>query len=675
MAAEERLKYLIEAIWKGKSATVEARQDIKGVGTAADSGDGRIKSFNTTLGKISGIAAGAAGALKVFKTAFEFGEEGAALNKVAERFDALNASIGAVADDTLARLSRAVDGSVPKMELMAQANLLLSTGAASSADELVTMVGNIVKLKKPTEDAGSAIENFALLLANKSIPRLDTYGLSAGNVKKRYEELRKTVGDDEAFRTAVFEEMAISLEKVGEGADYTADAFTRARVKVEDATDSFKRFMADGLGPVVDAMAGGYGDQIDAIVDKQVAQAGSTEELIGIYKRLSQQAQENSGWNAALTGTQDDLRDAMRDVNREIARSVDSFDEFMAAQRELGFHTENLSEASAAYWRSLYDGIKAEQIMAVAVQRTADEEARRLLYMRDTTAASEALNDVMDNLSNGLHDMYDGLMDINPMIDEQRAFMQSAAEAARAQAEATRELEYAIGEDFYSALTAANDETLTMEQYLFQSAAQAGLTAEQLVILAAATGDYTDEQIQAALETALWQAEIDRLVAAVQAGDMTVQQATQAIEKMKIEQEGAAEKSVVLAGNLAGVRKQAEDAATQVKTLSDNLKNVPSFIESHIGVVVDWINGGGSSPSGPGKPGDKPDSATSSINGWVGGGRAAAAAANTGTAAINIYVDASGNGSPAAAGAAAYDGAARAMREAGQRAAQMVRMR
>lgn len=368
--AEERLRYVIEALWQGKAATVQARRDIGGLKDSGAQSTASLKGMNTALQNVAAGLGGAAAAAAVVKQAWDFSKEGAQIGRVEERFEALNSSIGAMADDTMLRLQNAVDGSVDKLTLMGNANLLLSTGAASTDDELVGLVENIIKLKNPADDAGAAIENFSLLLANKSIPRLDSFGLSASTVRDRYNELKETVDDDTAFKTAVFEQMEVALQKVGQQGDYSADAFTRVEVRLKDATDAFKVNLAEGLEPWVKFVLGDYKRAFGEM-------ARANQDLINDYS--------NMGWVEKLFAG----AEATDEVIKRVAASTDSYREFRDELDRIGVPTAFMD--TARFSKKAYEDLRFELETLPQVMNAIPADALFANYQQLNTAVEENL--------------------------------------------------------------------------------------------------------------------------------------------------------------------------------------------------------------------------------------------------------------------------------------------
>ena len=231
--ATSKLAILIETAYRGKG-TKAATKDLKGLDEQADKTAKKTGGMGAALGKVA-IAAGVAGAaLYTAKKAFDLGAEGAQILRTRDAFDRLSESVGETADVILTKMRDATAGMVSDTDLMQSASRMLSMGLANSADEAAKLSKTAVLLgsamgKGPTE----AMEEFALLLANQSIPRLDTFGISAGTVKKRIKELTAEFPDmtrEAAFMQATMEQAEISMEKLG--GELKPDAFSQTVMEV-----------------------------------------------------------------------------------------------------------------------------------------------------------------------------------------------------------------------------------------------------------------------------------------------------------------------------------------------------------------------------------------------------------------------------------------------------------
>jgi len=200
-------------------------------------------------------------AFEAFQTVANEGIElaklGAQAERVEERFRAFSEAAGG-AELIMQAFQEGAGGTVSEMDAMTSASRLLQMGLVTNADEMEKVVEIATRLGDQTISATQRTSDFAMMLANQSIPRLDNFGISSGAVRARIDELQKSMGmaRDEAFKMAVFEEAAGSLGILGERVDDTAAQFEKAEAKMADARVE----MGQKLMPVVGGLMGMVAD-------------------------------------------------------------------------------------------------------------------------------------------------------------------------------------------------------------------------------------------------------------------------------------------------------------------------------------------------------------------------------------------------------------------------------
>lgn len=215
----------------------KAEKNTKELGKSSD-------NLNSTLTGLFTLAL----AQKVAAIVGEMVNLGYEANQTESRFRELTKGMGSYTE-TMEGLRRATLGIVDDMHLQQGAMLLVQTAGIENNAELERFMGLITRLKKPSEDMTTAIQNFGLMLANNSVLRLDSFGISASKVRARIIELRAELGVDrsEAFRMAVLEEGEKNLEKLGDSAEAAGTAVGRLGVKVTNAFQDLSQAAAAGL--------------------------------------------------------------------------------------------------------------------------------------------------------------------------------------------------------------------------------------------------------------------------------------------------------------------------------------------------------------------------------------------------------------------------------------------
>ena len=214
----------------------KAEDTTKNLGKSSDNLAGTLRGL-FTLALVQRIAAVGA----------EMVQLGTEANQTEERFRNLTSTMGDY-DSTMLGLRDATLNIVDDMHLQAGAMLLIQTAGIETNAELERMMNLITMTKKPSEDMTTAIQNFGLMLANNSILRLDSFGISASKVRARIIDLQATLGIDrsEAFRMAVLEEGEKNIAKFGASADAAGTSISRLSVVFENAFQDISQNVAMG---------------------------------------------------------------------------------------------------------------------------------------------------------------------------------------------------------------------------------------------------------------------------------------------------------------------------------------------------------------------------------------------------------------------------------------------
>lgn len=317
----------------------------------------------------------------------QLNELGAQANNAERNFIQLSGGAD-VAKKTLSELQIATRGVVDDTTLMNGANRLLMMNLASTGDEAAKLTGIAVTLGKTMGvDATTAVGDFASMLANQSIPRLDNFGISSGKVRDRIEELKKSgMGMDEAFKTAVLEQGALAIDRLGTAADKGATGIEKLQTRFKN--------LAQDLGQTVNNTLEASATTLDQIVQIVQIRSGTSP--------MQQQAAEEA---KALAQTFTD--------NYTVAIS-----------QYMGQTEFDTGEAAANWYDSIHNAFE------LVVNNPS--------LVKDKTALMAALTDVPDNMKS---DMADALMmsfddagyqQAASMINDKRKAAQQAAGEAEA---------------------------------------------------------------------------------------------------------------------------------------------------------------------------------------------------------------------------------------------------
>ncbi len=323
-----QLKLVFDAIWKGKGAAGEAKKAVEGIGKSAKESGKNLNNFLSNT-EAQFLAAAAAGA--VLAEAIDMAEEGANILVTQERFDALTASIGSTAD-VMERLNEVTGGTIGELEAMNSANQLMAMGLVQSEDELLKLFDTVNKLKSPTDSLTDSMENFSLMLANQSIARLDSFGISSGAVKNRMAELMEATEGmtrETAFFIATMDEAENTMARTGTAAGVTANNFTRIKVAAGDNLNSLKTLMAEGLDPIAQILLGDFKDGFREATQAQIEAAEATGDQEQQLIALQEQLLKTKNLMGVLTGAHGENKD---EVAKNLAAQLD-YNETLAATR------------------------------------------------------------------------------------------------------------------------------------------------------------------------------------------------------------------------------------------------------------------------------------------------------------------------------------------------------
>jgi hypothetical protein len=232
---------------KGQADKVKnSLKDVKDSGSAAGEAVDGIGKAVQAMGA-AGIVAGAA----------RLGGEIATIGMEAERTrNTLNALSGGEADTYIADIQEATNGLVSEMDAASAASMFLSMGLASTSEEAAEMARIATILGGTFKDlgAGDAAAELAVMLSNMSTARLDSFGISSGQVKDRIKELMETVPGmtrEMAFLQATMEIGGESADMLSGNLSDTASEFERLQTTVQDFKTDIGLAVVDGIAPMI----------------------------------------------------------------------------------------------------------------------------------------------------------------------------------------------------------------------------------------------------------------------------------------------------------------------------------------------------------------------------------------------------------------------------------------
>ena len=490
---------------------------------ADDNASRELKKSQSSLKSLQktalAVGAAVAGFAVTARQAFKAVEQAAELELARERFDNLATSIGSTGDALLGKFSRATGGMLSDAEMIASASQIISTGLADNEQD-------VIRLATVVSELGLDMQQVILTFANNSKMRLDSLGLSVSDVDARTQELVATgMTMDEAFDAAVLELLEDRLELMGSAADTTAGDIKTLRATWSNLADDFRAGLLDAVAEDI-GLIGAAAQGSDSAL--RAAARGSGEFVGSIKEGLKWLPPVALGIRAAEARLRAEAEAAL-----SASDAVDEHGEAMMRNDRI------LSD-----WRQAQiSGTEATQQSAAAADRAtlayADnwEWLQALNTIRERNIEQEREHQVTtEHLIRAQHDQSAELLPLEERVGHLSDAYKEAVAEGQMWMEAHGGLEDItdhLGTAFTDAINMAEDETVNFTETMLQAAAQGGANAESLAILAAATGNYTDAQIEAAIETAAMTTKAQQLGEAVASGAISAEDALTAFKNFQ----------------------------------------------------------------------------------------------------------------------------------------------
>lgn len=391
MPGNRTLLDIILNVGKKGTGGEDTEKELSGVEKAAKAAGGALLAFVS---------------VESIKATFELAQLGAESLRTKAAFEAISGG-SQQASANLEAMKVATRGALSEQQAMAVANQMLQMGLVDGADGLGQMAEMATRLGSAMgKDASAALEEWNLLLANQSIPRLDTFGISASKVRSRIAELQaETAGmsREAAFMAAVMEEGATSMDRLGPAVDDAALSFERAEATAADLTAELGERLAPAISTVLDAgvLLLTWSEQVDDALQLQsetlIATAASYEEyVIGTLDALvaanrfdeglaknAQQGLLNAETNLELANTLGVLSQAEFEVAQAVdavSRTTDTATVGMAGAADAMRGSTDAALAAAA----------ASEEFAAAQATAAQDSASLATNLKDATSSQIA---------------------------------------------------------------------------------------------------------------------------------------------------------------------------------------------------------------------------------------------------------------------------------------------
>ena len=511
MTQTSKLDVLLNFIKTG-TGSKDATKSLKGLDQATKGADKSTRKFS--IGQAAAAIGLTAMTLNVIRQLPELAQLGFRYQNARIALEAYTGSAQSATDVTDA-ISEASGFAVSKMEAVANATRIVSLGLVSNAEEAAEFTRVAVTLGATMgKDVQGAFEEFSLLLANESILRLDTYGISGAKVREEMARL-----------AAVFPEM-------DRNARFTNATMTIAAEKMDKLDEA--------------------GFQATSAIDRMTARLGDAKvEFASFANEVA----------ANLLNPIFDTADAHKEASVAILENVDTYQEYKAALTEAGIVGGLFTDSTASLSEEQFNQAKAAQAAAEAQAELTDADLALIAANEKVILTTGGINELLQEeaflskalslgIAGSLTKAIDKIKDVDKEIDE---VVVSIGELGTEMDEGT-----VTAEEYEEALDPLVDKYLDLQEESDNLARSLERTTAELIFQSAAADLDAETSLLLARELGL----VDEATFAV----------TQEAQRLRIQlDEGAisAEEFAAQAGNLADniSEIQSRDVEITVETL------------------------------------------------------------------------------------------------------------
>lgn len=279
----------------------KVQKEAKSVGKDAKSAGADFEAMGNSA------AMAAAAIVGMGAAAVQMANMGEAVRNTTNRFEDLAGG----AQEALASLERMRTITryiADDQSLMQGASDLLLMGIAGTTREAEQIIELAVGLKRSTDTVADAINNFSIMLGNQAYLRLDSFGISAGRTRLRVEELLasgEALTREDAFRMAVLEIGADTMDRTIDSIDRTSTAFSRLKSDMQNFAAETGELMFN------------WANDISSTLELATTDRGSQrfEDIVANYNRTAQRAILENG--RTMTQAQREMLQTILDFGPE----------------------------------------------------------------------------------------------------------------------------------------------------------------------------------------------------------------------------------------------------------------------------------------------------------------------------------------------------------------------
>ena len=342
------------------------------IGRAGGVAGGMMASFAGNLASI-GFAGAIQGAVQLGAELYNIGR---ASQVATNTFNQLQGG-AEQASKSLALLQEATNFTVPDTTLMSISNLYTQMGLATDPAEVARLAQMGASLGQAMgSSAEEAMRTFSFLLSNQSIELLDTFGISSGKVRERIQDLQKANGDlarDQAFVTAVLEEGAVAMERLGVVTEQNVSSVGKLTTRFQNLTAELGKPIASGV------------EQAATVLDNAISEVGKDlqlrEEILGYIR----------DYNLAIHATEFLPGFTTGDLAMFAAQSIDRYGGLNQALAELRRQNEEAGVFGDPLSTIDKEIRLLEQVLEIRRQINAENRTRALLTSMEDADIVEAI--------------------------------------------------------------------------------------------------------------------------------------------------------------------------------------------------------------------------------------------------------------------------------------------
>lgn len=283
-------------------AQLENAKNTRSLGDAANSTASDVRQMADGMK----MAAGALAASQLAQAAADLYELGLASRQVN---DSLNALTGGQADEYINAIQAATKGTVDEMSAAQIASQLYGMGLVDTSAKAAEMarVATILGGTFRNMGAAEASQEFAIMMANMSVQRLDSFGISSGAVRARIDELLATVPGltrEMAFYQATMEIASESADTLAGNLDNQSADLQRIEASWQDAkvaaAEYFTEVTKEPATNTATAITGltGLRDATRAARIEIAGTATGYDDFREKVKAFNAEVRRTSGWGA-----------------------------------------------------------------------------------------------------------------------------------------------------------------------------------------------------------------------------------------------------------------------------------------------------------------------------------------------------------------------------------------